>query len=208
MKALFFDFGDVLVLYDHMRSCRALASYSNYTPKEIYSRIFGNKLEELHYNRGEYTDEEWYQLCVRELNLKDCPYDVFVKKWGDIFSPNPNIAAVLGRVSLPMFVLSNTNGMHWQWARNNLAILAEYFSGPHQAILSSEEKCRKPETLIYQRALVRAGVAAPDAVFIDDKSENIEAFKRLGGHGIVYSAHSPNTQDLQRQLKMYGCLTG
>lgn len=206
MKALFFDFGDVLVFYDHMRSCRALAPYSSYKPEEIYARVFGNKLEELHYNRGEYTDQEWYRLCVRELGLTGCPYGVFAEKWGAIFSPNPKIAAVLDRVSVPLFVLSNTNGLHWSWARDNLPVLTDYFSDPRQAVLSSEEKCRKPEPLIYERALKRAGVAAADAVFVDDKRANTETFERLGGHGIVYTAHSPGTQDLERQLKALGCL--
>lgn len=206
MKALFFDFGDVLVFYDHMRGCRALAGHTSKTPEEIYELIFGSKLEELHYNRGEYTDREWYDMCVDKLALRDCPYDVFAEKWGAIFDPNDSIEQALSSLKpdVELFVISNTNGLHWAWAQKNLTILSQYFPRQEQRILSCEEKSRKPELRIYENALKRAGVQTRDALLVDDKIENIQIFREMGGNGIVYNAHSSRVSDLINELKTYG----
>lgn len=208
VKTIFWDFGDVLVFYDHMKGCKALAQFSALSAEEIYRLVFGSKLEELSYNRGVFTDAQWYERCCSMLELKDCSYEAFAEAWGDIFTPNPKIDAVLRRVrpGTAMYVLSNTNGLHWGWAQKNLSVLAMHFPDVNRWVLSSEEKTRKPESLIYTRALKRAGIGAHEAVFIDDKPVNVEAFKSLGGNGIVYSAHMSSTKDLERELESLGCL--
>ncbi len=206
MRTLFFDFGDVLVFYDHMRSCIALAAHTAKTPEEIYRLIFESQLEEQHYNRGEYSDREWHALCCKKLSLRDCSYEVFAEKWGAIFSPNPHIGEVLGSLKpdVKLYVLSNTNGLHWAWAQKNLPVLAQYFPTLEQAILSSEEKSRKPEPLIFERALLRAGAKSSDSIFIDDKPINVDAFRKLGVRGIVYSAQTSPIAELKNQLREYG----
>jgi len=208
MRAIFWDFGDVLVFYDHMKGCKALSAFTTKSPEEIYALIFGSQLEERHYNRGEYSDREWYELCVQTLGLDHCSYEAFAEVWGDIFSPNPEIAQVLNAVrsDIQQFVLSNTNGLHFAWARNNLPVLASHFARPEQAILSSEEKSRKPERLIFERALARSGFDPVDCVFIDDKQVNVQAFKDMGGNGIVYSARSTPIEKLLQQLAEMGCI--
>lgn len=207
-KVIFFDFGDVLVFYDHMRGCRSLAPYSIKSAEKIYEIIFRSKLETKHYNKGEYTDQEWYTLCVQKLGLSNCSYELFTELWGAIFTSNPAIEPVLARINprIKKFVLSNTNGLHWSWAQKNLPVLSTHFMAPHQAILSCEEKTKKPERLIYERALKRAGVQASEAVFVDDKDKNILAFEKLGGCGIVYNAHSTNILHLEKALQHHGCL--
>lgn len=208
MKAIFWDFGDVLVFYDHMRGCKALSAFTTKSTEEIYALIFGNQLEEQHYNRGEYSDLEWYDLCVQALDLEHCSYETFAEAWGDIFSPNPAITQALDvvRPEIQQFVLSNTNGLHFAWARDNLPVLMSHFSRPEQVILSSEEKSRKPEPLIFERALARCGFEPADCVFIDDKEVNVEAFKNMGGNGIVYNARSTPIDELMQQLASKSCL--
>ncbi len=208
MRAIFWDFGNVLVFFDHMRGCQALATYTNKSAQDIYDLVFGSLLEEKEYNCGVYSDQEWYQLCVERLQLRNCSYEAFATKWGDIFTANPLIDDVLCALKpdVQKFVLSNTNGLHWSWAQQNLAVLHKHFPNSRQAIISSEEKCRKPDTRIYDLALERAGVSAKQAVFIDDKVENIEAFEAIGGHGIVYNAHWGSTANLTWALKEYKCI--
>jgi putative hydrolase of the HAD superfamily len=208
MKALFWDFGDVLVYYDHMRSCRAFSRYCGKTPEQIYDAVFGNKLEEQHYNCGEYNDLEWYTELENRLGLTGCDYDSFAEIWGNIFSPNPAIGAVLDAVrpDVRQYVLSNTNGLHFAWARKNIPALAAHFSSPDRAILSSEEKSRKPESRIFERAFARASVAPEDAFFVDDKLSNVEAFEKFGGKGFVYSASATPVEELYAALEQAGLL--
>ena len=205
-KVLFWDFGDVLVFYDHMRSCRAFTAYTDKSAEEIYAIVFASQLEEQHYNRGAYTDEEWFALLSDRLALRDCDYDRFAEVWGDIFSPNPAIEPVLDAVDpeVRQYVLSNTNGLHFSWARRNIPVLQTHFSSPERSILSSDEMSRKPEPLIFERALMRAGVTAEEAFFVDDKIANVQAFRDLGGDGFVYSARETPVAELEAALKDAG----
>ena len=207
IQAIFFDFGDVLATFNHMKSCEALAAFSTKSPEDIYAILFDSKLEELHYNRGEYADEEWYRLCTNLLELQNCPYEVFAEKWGAIFGSNPDMDRLIAelRPEIRKFVLSNTNGLHWTWAKKNMPILSTYFPNHQQAILSHEAKSRKPEREIYECALRLAAVRPEQAIFIDDKIENVRAFEELGVHGIVYSFHTPITA-LREELSRLVCL--
>lgn len=208
-KAIFWDFGDVLVYYDHMRSCRAFSRYCDKSAEEIYQIVFGSQLEEQHYNRGEFTDQEWYAELSERLGLQNCDYRLFSELWGDIFTPNQKIGEILDAVDphILQFVLSNTNGLHFAWARSNIPILASHFSPPDRVILSSEEKSRKPEPHIFERAFARASVHPNDAFFIDDKPANVQAFKDMGGHGFVYSASSTPIEELAAALRKEGLLS-
>ena len=51
IKAIIFDFGNVLANFDHMITCRKLAGFSPFSPEEIYQCIFKTKLEE-EYDKG------------------------------------------------------------------------------------------------------------------------------------------------------------
>ena len=57
--------------------------------------------------------------------------------------------------------------------------------GFFDAVVSSAELgCEKPREAIYRAALERAGVAASEALFVDDQLENVAAAAALGlvGH--------------------------
>jgi putative hydrolase of the HAD superfamily len=65
---------------------------------------------------------------------------------------------------------------------------AEHFD---HVIDSCEEGVRKPDPVIFQRALARLGVSAPErAVFLDDFEANVIAAREVGMHGIVVG-HDP-----------------
>jgi len=54
--------------------------------------------------------------------------------------------------------------------------------------LSAEVRTIKPEPAIYEHTLRGLGVAADQALFIDDRERNIEAARKLGIHGILYES--------------------
>jgi FMN phosphatase YigB (HAD superfamily) len=54
-------------------------------------------------------------------------------------------------------------------------------------VYSSEEGLLKPQPEIYLRTLQRLGVAAHEAIFVDDMQRNVDAAKALGMHGIVFT---------------------
>lgn len=65
-------------------------------------------------------------------------------------------------------------------------------------VVSGEEKLIKPDPAIYTLALDRFGVAAEDAVFIDDSAANIDAANALGITGLLFTDAETLRADLAK----------
>ena len=52
-------------------------------------------------------------------------------------------------------------------------------------------KCIKPEEEIYRLLLDRYQIRPEDAIFYDDRPENVEAARRLGMNGVVFHEDIP-----------------
>ncbi len=56
-----------------------------------------------------------------------------------------------------------------------------------EVIVSGKEGVKKPDEKIFQIALYKLNVKAQNAYFLDDTSANVDAAKKLGIHGIVFT---------------------
>jgi putative hydrolase of the HAD superfamily len=63
--------------------------------------------------------------------------------------------------------------------------------------LSAEVRLIKPDPAIYEHTLRGLGVAATDALFIDDRETNISAARSLGIHAIQFSTVARLKNDLE-----------
>ena len=63
-------------------------------------------------------------------------------------------------------------------------------------MLSYEVRAMKPERAIYEAAVAKAGCAASEVFFTDDKAENVEGASTAGLDAVVFT--SP--EQLQRDL--------
>lgn len=69
------------------------------------------------------------------------------------------------------------------------------------AVVSSYEvKVAKPDPRIYEHALEQLGVRAEEAVFTDDKEENVRAAEAIGMKGIVFVTFPQFRSDLEKLL--------
>ncbi len=80
-------------------------------------------------------------------------------------------------------ILSNMPVPYAEFVRSEI----EWFSRFSFHVLSGEIKQMKPEAEIYRTALEVCGTPPDKVLFIDDLPENIEAAKRAGMHGIVFT---------------------
>jgi putative hydrolase of the HAD superfamily len=64
-------------------------------------------------------------------------------------------------------------------------------------VLSGEEGISKPDPRIYQVTLDRLDLAAQDTVFVDDRSENVEAAVLIGMQGVVRQATDQMMHDVE-----------
>ena len=81
-----------------------------------------------------------------------------------------------------VFLLSNTNSIHWDYCVEQLFPyknygVADYFE---RIFLSQEMHLQKPDAEIFNEVLRQTGIRAEDSIFIDDLPENCEAARSVG----------------------------
>jgi 2-haloacid dehalogenase len=89
------------------------------------------------------------------------------------------------------------------WSHETFPVALERFdflSWFDGIVVSGTEKMKKPDDRIYNLTLDRYKVMPENAVFIDDKLENVHAATKLGMHGI----HFTTAAKLKRNLETLG----
>jgi FMN phosphatase YigB (HAD superfamily) len=193
ISAITFDLGNVLVKVDHLRFCQRLAALAVLTPQEVYAQVFESGLEP-GYDTGHLTSREFYQRVTAHFGVA-LPYSRFSDLWCDIFDPMDSMAEMVLhlRSRFPLFLLSNTNSLHFDYIQARFAALLRPFRG---FVLSYQVGSRKPEPVIYQALIRQVGRPPAEILFLDDKESFVEAAR---GQGLAaWQFRSP--RKLQRQL--------
>ena len=90
----------------------------------------------------------------------------------------------LRKAGYRVYLLSNTNDIHWQYCADVLFPMQDYgvndyFDGTY---LSQVLHVEKPDDRIFQIVIKEAGILPNETLFIDDLEENCLAAKRNGFH--------------------------
>ena len=197
ITAIAFDLGNVLVKVDHRRFCRRLAALTGRSPEEVYAEVFETDLE-TGYDTGRLSSREFYQRVTARfgINLSYLDFSVF---WSDIFDPLEDMEEVVARLKarLPLFLLSNTNPLHFDHIRQRFPALLTHFQA---FILSYQVGSRKPEAAIYQALIRQAGSPPEKILYLDDKLPFVEAARAQG----LRAWHFTTPRDFQRNLQRFG----
>jgi epoxide hydrolase-like predicted phosphatase len=181
IKAVIFDWGGVLIKHP---KARLIAYFSNAlgAAEEAYNPIYEKFLPE--FEKGMISEDTWWKNVCSELGVKKPDNQSL---WGEAFrhSYNPikemfSLASLLKEKGYKVALLSNAElpSMHYFYEQQ--------YDMFDVTVFSCAEGMRKPEKRIYEIALERLGVKPNEAIFIDDKQENIDAAKELGIYGILF----------------------
>jgi glucose-1-phosphatase len=187
LRAVVFDFGNVVAFFDHRVACRQLAELSRgkMDADAIYTLVFGGGLE-ADYDSGRCTSAEFLDRVRRALHL-DADDTSIARAWSDMFRPNEAVANVIGALKarrIRLVLGSNTNALHHDWFARQFADTLAAFDAQ---ILSYQIGCRKPDRRFYEACLAAAGCAAAECAYVDDRADLIAAGRDLGLLGIVYT---------------------
>jgi HAD superfamily hydrolase (TIGR01509 family) len=179
IAAIAFDLGNVLVAVDHLRFCRRLAPLAGMSPEAVYAAVFQTGLEP-GYDTGRLSSREFHRRLAAHFRL-DLPYSRFIELWTEIFAPLEDMEEVAARLAqrYPLYLVSNTNELHFQYIQENFASLLAHFRA---CILSFRVGSRKPEAGIFQALIRQAGLPPAQILFIDDKMDFVAAART---HGLV-----------------------
>ncbi len=176
-RCLFMDLGKVLIDFDPEHFATNMKSLTGVGSERLRSAFLDEGLAR-RFESGSMTDEEFHQEACSRIG-RAIGWADFVYAWNSIILPDAILPEDLVlRLSrrLPLWAISNTNSIHFDYIRRHFSVLL-HFSG---YVVSHEIGALKPDPRIFHAALARAEVQPQEALFTDDREENIDAARRLG----------------------------
>lgn len=201
-RAVIFDVGNVLIGWDPH------TPYRRYFPDDATHAAFFDGFFRTIYN-AVHDDPRPISECLaplkREHPDKHVLIELYEKEWAS-FLTGPMTASVevlkeLAAHGTPLYGL--TNWPHQVWPPGDYVgvearALYDFLDLFEDVVVSGQVRMRKPEAVIYRFALERFGLAADEAVFVDDLVENVEAANALGLTGILFRGAEGLRGDLAR----------
>ena len=109
-----------------------------------------------------------------------------IAAWQEIFDPveaTHDLVKQLHKKKMPLYLLSNTNGLHAKYFLTSYPVFGAFKSG----VYSHKVQMMKPDQEIYEYAIVEFGVNPRRTLFIDDLQANVTAARDVGFHVHQYS---------------------
>jgi len=177
IKTLIFDFGDVFINLDKAGALKnALERFKMETLSEELVAI--NTL----YEQGLLSTEEFiefYQDNFSYLSEKE-----IIDAWNYILRDFPEerlnfIKQLAQENNYQLILLSNTNELHINWVKKNIAFYEDFKNCFDKFYLSHEIQLRKPNANIYEFVLEQNNLKPQECLFIDDTKENTDVATKL-----------------------------
>jgi len=179
---ILFDIGNVIIRFDFGVAARRIEDRCAVASDEILSTIEPLAVP---FERGQLSVEEFVATSTERIGFTGTA-DEFIEAFADIFTLNEAIADLIAELDAaghPLYLLSNTNGIHEPFFTREWADIFDRFDA---AIFSHEVGCMKPDPEIFKIAIRRLRIEPEQTVYIDDRPENVEAGGRMGFKAIQY----------------------
>ncbi len=184
VNAIIFDLGRVIIHLDEAATNQAFFNLTEKTPEAL---VASYNMDRFHmFERGELTAADFRSEMREALSNSSVSDETIDEAWNAMLGPIEQslIDLVKGiKGERQLFVLSNTNEIH-ELAFNKILedstghkTLDEVF---HKVYLSHQIGARKPEKKSWQIILDEHGLDHSETLFLDDRTDNIEAAARLG----------------------------
>jgi 2-haloacid dehalogenase len=184
VRAVVFDVGNVL--YD-------------WHPRYLYARLIDDQAALELFLRDvvtfawhhQHDEGRPFAETSAELSARFPEHRDLIAAWGPRFlesigDPLPGVSEIVAELDaarVPLFAITNFSHEFWPPFRAREAALFDRF---RDIVVSGAEKLAKPDPAIYRLALERFGLREGEALFIDDKADNIAAAEANGFAGHIF----------------------
>ncbi len=193
IKAVVFDFGNVICAFDNDVFLRKMLPHTDMSIEELREGIFGSDLHR-RYESGLVSSEGFRREAARRCRLS-ISREEFFEAYTGIFTPIPAtfglIRSLKGRYRIGL--LSNTNEWHYEHYLKKVEVFPLFDS----VTLSFDVKEMKPSEGIYRDALAKLQGCPEESVYIDDIEAYAEGARRVGMKGIRYVSHDSLLESLR-----------
>ena len=194
IRAIVFDFGNVIDAVDMSRFISAIARTTRLSPDAVEELISHTAARARDYESGTITSDEFFADVVRTRHIS-IGLEEFRRAFNDIFTPIPSTHELIRNLK-PHYLLgllSNTNAWHFESRIRPCPVFPLF----NAVTLSYVFGMMKPAEAIYRECLRRLGVRADEALYIDDLAENVDAALQVGMRAIVFRSPASLVSDLR-----------
>jgi 2-haloacid dehalogenase len=198
--AVVFDIGNVLYDWD---------------PRILYRRLIDDD-EALDVFLRDVCSREWhfqhdagrpFAETSAELSARFPEHAHLIEAWGPRFSEQipgpvtgmPELVAELDAAGVPLFAITNFSDEFFTPFRAQEAALFNRF---RDIVVSGAERLVKPHAPIYRLALERFGLSADEALFVDDRQDNVDGARSVGMHAVTFT----DAAALRAEFERFGLL--
>jgi HAD superfamily hydrolase (TIGR01549 family) len=197
-RFLYFDLGNVLVMFDHHLAARNLGALLGCAPERVWDFVFAGGLN-ARLDAGNLTTDELDELLCQEFGCRP-PFEQLNLAGSEIFELNYSMNAVLGRLAgagYRLGLLSNTSDLHWRYlTRDRYWLIPDAFE---QLVLSFQVGLMKPDPRIYRLAAEQAGVEPHEVFYVDDLPVNVAGAREAGLDAVQYTTTPALVDELYRR---------
>jgi putative hydrolase of the HAD superfamily len=197
LKAVIFDYGDVLCLAPTMEDIEGSARILRISP-DSFRELWGRNRDL--YDRGDLSAETYWSKFAEDagtaLDASQLQglYERDVTMWTRL---NPDMVGWLSALSaagMKTAVLSNMHMGMVQHARRSF----QWLDSVNFTTFSAEVRVIKPDPAIYEHCLRGLDVTPADALFIDDREVNVAAACAMGIDAIQFESLPQLRNELQQ----------
>ncbi len=201
---MIFDIGRVIVRVDPRRALAPIAaairsadpSAKQLSAEDAWELIRAD--QRWHdWQEGRMSSAEWHDHLMRRLKLS-LSYGEFRNAWNRVLDPELILSeSLFARLSARcrLALLSNTDPIHVECLEQQFTFSRHF----PVRIYSCRIGASKPSPVIYRAALESLGVGAPEAVYVDDMQEFVDAARELGLDAIRFETRDLFEQELHRR---------
>ncbi len=188
MTAIIFDYGNVLCLPQRRSDLDAMAAVLRVDAGQFDQVYWRYRLP---YDRSDLDRESYWKQVANDVNrdvsesqieslvtLDNQSWahpDLVMTRWAESLRASGIRTAILSNMPLAL--------------REYLERCCPWLPAVDHSTYSCDVRMTKPDPRIYRHCLEGLGVDAGDAVFLDDREENVEAARRVGIQGILFTGY-------------------
>ena len=198
IKAIIFDFGRVISAQKPPSLFHRYEDELGLEPGTINSVMFDSQAWQEALVGRKTVEEFWYEIGP-ELGLNSHEeIDAFRNRYRADENINTDVLKLIQKLHghYRLAVLSNAPPGLSQWLADWRIL--DFFD---LVFCSGDEGVVKPDAMPFEVTLERLGVQPGEAVFIDDTMENVEAARKLGLHGILFTTAEVLEDELNLLLR-------
>ncbi|MEO6965015.1 MAG: HAD family phosphatase [Acidobacteriaceae bacterium] len=198
LHALIFDYGLVLSGPAEPAARARLLEISGLPPDVFDTHYWKHRLD---YDRGTLNGRTYWQTIANDTGLLLTPDQIValveqdVLLWASVNSLMLDWVVRVQAMGMKTGILSNMGEDLLAHMRKHFSWLKTF----HHLTWSCELDLVKPEAAIYQHTLEKLGVKPDEALFLDDKIENVEGARAVGMHALVFRDAETLQADLVKE---------